>query len=133
MTLARSLPDSPTEWWIFLGGLALYLLGRWFFAWRQARSEGRRSPARAALNEVGDDDHPDMYPTGVAAGGFYSWQQFIGFLIGAAVLVVIAGLTDGPLRLALLWVFAPVLVIALAYLDFRTARKASAKKTRTST
>ncbi|MGW0908279.1 hypothetical protein [Streptomyces sp. NPDC002853] len=128
--MARSLPDSPTEWWILLGGLALYLLGRWFFAWRQAQLEGRRRPARAALDELGEDDDDEMNTVKVAAGGFDSWRQFIGFVVGGVAIFTIAAFTDGALRVALLWFVSPLLVIALAYVDFREARKARAKKTR---
>ncbi|MER5257285.1 hypothetical protein [Streptomyces sp. NPDC002855] len=130
MTLARSLPDSSTEWWIFLGALACYLLGRLFFAWRQAKSEGRRRPARAALDEIGNDD-PEVSPAQAATWGYNSWRQFVGLVVGAMVVAAIAALTDGALRVALLWVVAPVLLIALAYVDFREARKAAAKKSRT--
>ncbi|MGW5731592.1 MULTISPECIES: hypothetical protein [Streptomyces] len=129
MTLARSLPDDPAEWWILLGALTVYLLARWFFAWRQARLEGRRRPARAALDELGEDDDSNEVTPRVATGGFDTWRQFIGFVAGGVVIALIAGLTDGPLRVVLLCVVAPVLVVALAYLDFREARKARAKKT----
>ncbi|MGW6025234.1 hypothetical protein [Streptomyces sp. NPDC055099] len=127
--MARSLPDSATEWWILLGALALYALGRWFFAWRQAQLEGRRRPARAALDELGEDDDDKMTPMRAAAGGYDSWRQFIGFMVAGVVIAMIAGLTEGALRVALLWFVSPLLVIALAYMDFRQARKARAKKT----
>lgn len=39
-------------------------------------------------------------------------------------MVLVAALTTGRLRLALLWSIIPLLVTALAYLDFRQARKA---------
>ncbi|MGW7073531.1 hypothetical protein ACWGII_07980 [Streptomyces sp. NPDC054855] len=128
--MARSLPDSPAEWWILLGALTLYLLGRWFFAWRQAQLEGRRRPARAALDELGEDDDDEMTPMRAAAGGIDSWRQFIGFVVGGVVIFTIAALTEGALRVALLWFVSPLLVIALAYVDFREARKARAKKVR---
>ncbi|MFI0238049.1 hypothetical protein [Streptomyces sp. NPDC016845] len=76
MTLARSMPDSPAEWGILLGALAVYLLGRWFFAWRQARAEGHRRPARAALHDAGDDDAPGQDPN---PWGYKSWQEFLRF------------------------------------------------------
>jgi hypothetical protein len=43
------------------------------------------------------------------------------------VVVLVAVLTDGRVRLALLWTVVPLLVVALAYLDFRQARKARAR------
>ncbi|MFF1543751.1 hypothetical protein [Streptomyces sp. NPDC058291] len=120
MTLARSLPDDPTGWWIFLGTFVVYALARWFLAWRQARREGDEHPVRAAFAE--EDD-----PGTTAAGGFRSYRQFFG-VVGSAVLVLlVAGLTTGPLRLALLWTIVPLLVAALAYLDFRQARKERAR------
>ncbi|MEV0522210.1 hypothetical protein AB0I66_02200 [Streptomyces sp. NPDC050439] len=128
--MARSSPDSPTEWWILLGALALYALARWFFAWRQAQLEGRRRPGRAALDELGEDDDHEMTPMRAGAGGYDSWQQFIGFLVAGVVIAMIAGFTEGALRVALLWFVSPLLVIALAYMDFRQSRKARAKKTR---
>lgn len=128
--MARSLPDSPTEWWILLGALALYALGRWFFAWRQAQLEGRRRPGRAALDELGEDDDDEMTPMRAGFGGYDSWRQFIGFIVAGVVIAMVAGLTDGALRVALLWFVSPLLVIALAYMDSREARKARAKRTR---
>ncbi|CAL9582310.1 hypothetical protein SUDANB15_05031 [Streptomyces sp. enrichment culture] len=120
MTLARSLPDDATEWWIFLGAFGLYMLGRWFFAWRQARREGDAHPVRAAFAEEEEPDAVDAAPT----GGFRSYRQFSGFVAGAVTVTLVAALTDGRLRVALLWVIVPLLIVALSYLDFRQARKA---------
>ncbi|MCD7441537.1 hypothetical protein K4B79_25355 [Streptomyces lincolnensis] len=53
MALARSLPDSATEWWDFLGAVALYVFTRWVLTWHQARRDGDRHPVRAAF---GDED-----------------------------------------------------------------------------
>jgi hypothetical protein len=123
MTLARSLPDNATEWWIFLGIFALYALSRWFFAWRQARREGDSHPVRAAF---ADEAEPDA-TNAALAGGFRSYRQFFGFVVGAVVVVLVAALTDGRLRVALLWVMVPLLVVALSYLDFRQACKTPSK------
>ncbi|KAF3467482.1 hypothetical protein [Streptomyces sp. Tu 3180] len=122
MTLARSFPDDATEWWIFLGSFALYVLGRWFFAWRQARREGDDHPVRAAFAEEDDSDAMTA-----ATGGFRSYRQFSGFVVGAVTVVLVVALTDGRLRVSLLWVVVPLLVVALSYLDFREARKARSR------
>lgn len=123
MMLARSLPDSATEWWMFLGILVLYVFSRWVFAWQQARREGDPHPVRAAVAEEDDQGAVDA----AVRGGFRSYRQFFGFVGGAVVVVLVAVLTDGRVRLALLWTVVPLLVVALAYLDFRQARKARAR------
>ncbi|MEU4034469.1 hypothetical protein [Streptomyces collinus] len=120
MTLARSLPDDPTEWWIFLGTFVLYVLARWFFAWQQARREGDSHPVRAALAE---EDDPDALRV-ATVGGFRSYRQFFGFVVGTFAVVLVAIYTEGRLRVVLLWVIIPMLTIALSYLDFWQARKA---------
>ncbi|MBH5336991.1 hypothetical protein IHE55_20375 [Streptomyces pactum] len=123
MTLARSLPDDATEWWIFLGVLALYVLGRWFFAWLQARRDGDDHPVRAALaEEEGPDD-----TRAAATGGFRSYRQFAGFVVSGVVVALVATLTDGGLRVVLLWIVVPLLTLAMSYLDFRQARRARAR------
>lgn len=123
MTLARSLPDDATEWWIFLGAFTLYVLGRWFFAWRQARREGDARPVRAAFAE---EDGPDAV-NAAPAGGFRSYRQFSGFVAVAVTVTLVAVLTDGRLRVGLLWIVVPLLTVALSYLDFREARKARSR------
>ncbi|MFI8301954.1 hypothetical protein ACIF80_00635 [Streptomyces sp. NPDC085927] len=120
MTLARAFPDDPTGWWIFLGTFVLYVVARWFFAWRQARREGDGHPVRAAFAE--EDD-----PGTAVGGGFRSYRQFFGFVGSAVAVVLVAALTEGRLRLVLLWIIIPLLVIALSYLDFRQARKARSR------
>ncbi|GAA5701467.1 MULTISPECIES: hypothetical protein [Streptomyces] len=120
MTLARSLPDNATEWWIFLGTFVLYVLGRWFFAWQRARREGDSHPMRTAFAE--EDDPAASHAAMV--GGFRSYRQFFGFVGSAVAVVLVAALTEGWLRHALLWIIVPLLVIALSYLDFRQALKA---------
>ncbi|MGY4993290.1 hypothetical protein [Streptomyces sp. 900105245] len=120
MTLARSLPDSATEWWIFLGTFVLYALGRWFFAWSQARRDGDRHPVRAAFAE---DDAPGA-SSAALRGGFGSYRQFFGFVGSTVAVVLVAALTDGRLRVVLLWIIVPLLVVALSFFDFRQARKA---------
>ncbi|MET7369467.1 hypothetical protein ABZS61_27125 [Streptomyces sp. NPDC005566] len=119
MTLARSLPDSPAEWWFYLGVLALYLLTRWFLAWRQARKEHAEHPVRAAF----DDEEPGEPNAGFAAlGAFRSYRQLLGFVGGAVVIVAVSALAEGKLRLGLMCTLVPVIIILLAYLDFRRAR-----------
>ncbi|MFG2604631.1 hypothetical protein ACGFT2_13900 [Streptomyces sp. NPDC048514] len=120
MTLARSLPDEASEWWIFLGTFVVYACGRWFFAWRQARREGDSHPVRAALAE--EDDPAATHAA--LTGGFRSYRQFFGFVASGIAVVLVATFTGGRLRVALLWITIPLLVIALSYLDFRQARKA---------
>ncbi|MFI7503439.1 hypothetical protein ACIBVL_34210 [Streptomyces sp. NPDC049687] len=120
MTLARSLPDDPTEWWIFLGTFVLYAVARWFFAWQRARREGDSHPVRAAFAE--EDDPPTQ-----VSGGFRSYRQFFGFSGSAVAVVLVAALTAGRLRVVLLWIIVPLLVTALSYLDFRQARKARSR------
>ncbi|MFG2573397.1 hypothetical protein [Streptomyces sp. NPDC048481] len=117
MTLAHALPTDASGWWIFLGTFALYAAVRWFLAWRQARRDGDRHPVRAAFAEE-DEPVPSM------TGGFRSYRQFFGCVGSAVVVVLVAGLTAGRLRLALLWTVVPVLIAALAYVDFRQARSA---------
>ncbi|MFI6660417.1 hypothetical protein ACIBL8_33325 [Streptomyces sp. NPDC050523] len=129
MTLARSLPDGPTEWWIFFGTFVLYVVARWFFAWQQARREGDRHPMRAALAE---EDDPDALRA-ASVGGFRSYRQFFGFAVGTLAVVLVATLTEGRLRVALLWIVIPMLVIALSYLDFWQARKARSRTVGTAT
>jgi hypothetical protein len=121
---ASSLPDDPTEWWIFLGTFVLYVLTRWLFAWQQARREGDDNPVRSALAE---EDDPDAVHA-ATVGGFRSYRQFAGFALGAVAVALVATLTEGGLRIVLLWIIVPLLVIALAYLDFRQARKARSRK-----
>ncbi|KRD20959.1 MULTISPECIES: hypothetical protein [unclassified Streptomyces] len=118
MTLAHALPDDPIGWWIYLGTLVLYAAARWFFAWRQARRDGDSHPARTASAE--DDPQPAV------TGGFRSYRQFFGFVGSAVAVVAVAALTEGRLRVVLLWVVVPLLVTALSYLDFRQARAARA-------
>lgn len=123
MMLARSLPDDSTEWWIFLGTFVLYVLARWFFAWQEARREGDRHPVRAALAEEDDEEGRRA----ASVGGFRSYRQFFGFVGSTVAVVLVAMLTDGRLRVALLWIIIPLLVIALSYLDFWQARKARSR------
>ncbi|MCQ9135835.1 hypothetical protein [Streptomyces hilarionis] len=120
MTLARALPTDASGWWFFLGTFALYAAARWFFSWRRARRDGDEHPVRAAFAEE-DDPRP------ATAGGFRSYRQFFGFVGSAVLVVVVAGLTAGRLRLALLGTLVPLLITALAYLDFRQARKERAQ------
>ncbi|MFF0302483.1 hypothetical protein ACFYTV_17460 [Streptomyces sp. NPDC004562] len=119
MTLARSLSDDATEWWIFLGTFVLYALGRWFFAWQQARREGDSHPMRTAFAE--EDDPAASHAAMV--GAFRSYRQFFGFVGSTIAAVLVAALTEGWLRHALLWIIVPLLVIALSYLDFRQSLK----------
>ncbi|WP_448318210.1 hypothetical protein [Streptomyces sp. CO7] len=126
MMLARSLPDTATEWWIFLGAFVLYVFSRWFFAWQQARRDGDSHPVRAALAE---EDDPQELQVAATTGGFRSYRQFFGCLVGGLVVVLVVALTSGGLRLVLLWTVVPVLIVALAYLDFRQARKAREAQT----
>ncbi|MFJ9538023.1 hypothetical protein ACIRPX_12265 [Streptomyces sp. NPDC101225] len=121
MTLA--LPDGTAEWWIFLGTFVLYVLARWFFAWQQARREGDSHPMRAALAE---EDDPDALRA-ASVGGFRSYRQLFGFAVSALAVVLVATLTGGQLRVALLWIAIPMLVIALSYLDFWQAQKARSR------
>ncbi|WSQ09866.1 hypothetical protein OG604_20030 [Streptomyces sp. NBC_01231] len=100
-----------------MGTLGLYVGARWFFAWQRARREGDGHPMRAAFAE--EDD-----PGTAVGGGFRSYRQFFGFVGSTVAVVLVAALTTGRLRLALLWSIIPLLVTALAYLDFRQARKA---------
>ncbi|MCM2412161.1 hypothetical protein [Streptomyces sp. RKAG290] len=124
MTLARGLPDNATEWWIYLGVLALYLLTRWLLAWRQARKEGAEHPARAAF----DDDEPqETHSVVYSLGAFRTYRQLFGFAGGALLVALVAGLTDGRLQLVLMCTLAPAVVVALAYLDFHAARKRRAR------
>lgn len=120
MTLARSLPDSATEWWIYLGAFALYVLTRLLLAWRQAHHDGAAHPVRAAFAE----EEPEESNTSVAIGAFRSYRQLAGFVGGAVAIALVATLTDGDLRLLLMCTVAPLIVMALAYLDFRLARTA---------
>ncbi|MGP3756025.1 hypothetical protein [Streptomyces sp. IBSNAI001] len=119
MTQARALPDDATEWWIYLGVPALYLLTRRLLAWHQARSQGTEHPVRAAF----DDEEPQETGAGAAAvGAFRSYRQLLGFAAGAVVVALVAALTEGGVRLALMCTLVPVVVVLLAYLDFRRAR-----------
>ncbi|MFF4435327.1 hypothetical protein [Streptomyces sp. NPDC001621] len=98
MTLARSLPGSATEWGILLGTFVLYALGRWFFAWSQARRDGDRHPVRAAFAEEDDASGGPKAPPSKPR--------------------------SRRLRVVMLWIIVPLLVVALSFLDFRQARKA---------
>ncbi|GGS84546.1 hypothetical protein GCM10010240_17470 [Streptomyces griseoviridis] len=120
MTLARSFPDSAAEWWIVTGVVAFYALCRWFLAWREARRNGDPHAVRAAFAE--EDDPVAVRAT--MTGGFASYRQFLGFLGSALVVGVVAVTTEGTARVVLLSTLVPVLVAALACLDFRQARKA---------
>ncbi|MFB7774504.1 hypothetical protein ACFC0S_33480, partial [Streptomyces sp. NPDC056084] len=103
-----------------MGVVVVYALGRWFFAWRQARRDGQIHPLRAVLAE--DDDSETMRRT--PCGGFSSYRQFFGFVGSAAAVALIASLTHDRLRVSLMWTIVPLLTLALAYLDFRLSRKA---------
>lgn len=120
MTLARALPDSPLGWWIFLGVAVVYACTRWLLAWHQARRDGDSHPLRAAFAEEESDEAEAMK----GAGGFRSYRQFFGAVAAAVTVVLVGALTEDRLRLALLLTIVPVLVAALAYLDFRRARTA---------
>lgn len=126
MTLARSLPDSATEWWIYLGAFLLYVLTRLILAWRQAREDGADHPVRAAFSE----EEPEESNTSLAIGAFRSYRQLAGFVGGTVAIVLVATLTDGHLRLVLMCTLAPVIVMALAYLDFRISRTARLRSAR---
>ncbi|MEV0022723.1 hypothetical protein AB0H45_10945 [Streptomyces atroolivaceus] len=119
MTLARAFPDSTAEWWIYLGVLVLYLLTRWFLAWRQARKEGAEHPVRTAIE---DEDAEETNTGTPSTGSFSSYRQLMGFVGGAIVIVLVAALTEGGLQLTLMCTLVPVIVVLLAYLDFRRAR-----------
>ncbi|MFD3656464.1 hypothetical protein [Streptomyces sp. NPDC058620] len=116
------MPDSATGWWFFLGVTALYLLSRWFLAWRQARRDGVSDPVSAAFA----DDEPDEANAALATGGFRSYRQFFGVVGAAVVVIAVVTLAEGGLRLVLMCTIVPVLVMALAYLDFRQAQAARA-------
>ncbi|MEU1433550.1 hypothetical protein ABZ438_05590 [Streptomyces sp. NPDC005786] len=126
MTPAHSLPDSATEWWIYLGAFALYVLTRLVLAWRQAHHDGADHPVRAAFAE----EEPEESNTSVALGSFRSYRQLAGFVGGAVAIVLVATLTHGVLRLLLMCTVAPLIVMALAYLDFRLARTARQRAAR---
>ncbi|MBW5249644.1 hypothetical protein JGS39_11630 [Streptomyces sp. P01-B04] len=125
MTLARSLPDSATEWWIYLGAFSIYALTRLVLAWRQARDEGAEHPVRSAFT----DEEPEEPRVSAAFGAFRSYRQLFGFFGGAVAIVLIATLTDGQLRLVLMCTLAPLIIMGLAWLDFRVARAARSRST----
>ena len=60
MTPARSSSDDPLEWFLYLGAVVAYALGRWLFARRQTHRDGPRHPLCAVLAE--DDDSETMHP-----------------------------------------------------------------------
>ncbi|MDT9680642.1 hypothetical protein RND61_00850 [Streptomyces sp. TRM76323] len=103
--------------------IALYVLGRWFFAWQQARREGDSHPVRAAFAEEDDPDAVNASPT----GGFRSYRQFFGFVASTVVVTLVVTLADGRVRFLLLWFLVPLLVVALSYVDFRQTREARSK------
>ncbi len=55
-------------------------------------------------------------------GAFHSYRQLLGFAAGAILIVLVAALTGGGLQLALMCTLVPVIIVLLAYLDFRRAR-----------
>ncbi|MFE9123289.1 hypothetical protein [Streptomyces sp. NPDC007172] len=120
MTLARSSSDDPLEWFIYLGVIVVYALGRWFFAWRQARRDGQSHPARAALAEDDSSGTTRRIPYGAAS----SYRQLFGFFGSGLAVALVASLTHGRLRVTLMWTIIPLLPLALAYLDFRRSREA---------
>jgi Flp pilus assembly protein TadB len=124
MTLARSLPDSTTEWWVFLGAVALYVFTRWALTWHQARRDGDRHPVRAAFADEDLVEDPAKVNATLTSGGFRSYRQFFGAATAAVVVAAIIALTEDRLRVTLLCTIGPVLVTGLAYVDFRHARQA---------
>ncbi|MBV2354168.1 hypothetical protein KUM39_07290 [Streptomyces sp. J2-1] len=116
MTAAPESPRTLVEALALAGLVVLYAVGRWVFAWRDARRRGMARPVGAVLDEDG--------PTGGAYGSFASYRQFAGFLGGAVVVLLIAWLTRGVVRTGLLWSVTPLLVVGLAYVDFRQVRNA---------
>ncbi|MER5860072.1 hypothetical protein ABT131_31435 [Streptomyces sp900105245] len=76
---------------------------------------------RAAFAE--EDDAPGA-SSAALRGGIGSYRQFFGFVGSTVAVVLVAALTDGRLRVVLLWIIVPLLVVALSFLDFRQARKA---------
>lgn len=104
---------------MFLGFCGLYALGRWFFAWRQARRDGDSHPVRAVLDE---EDEPQAVKA-APPGAFRSYRQFFGYVGSMVAVVLLAAFTSGRLRVALLGTIAPLLVMGLSYLDFRQARR----------
>jgi hypothetical protein len=119
MTLARSLPDSPGEWFLFLAALAVYIAARFVLAWRQARKDGAEHPLRTAF----DDDEPDNGSRSVMLGGYASYKEFLGVVASGIAIGIVAAATDGPLRVALMATIIPIIVVAMAYFDFRRARR----------
>ncbi|MFF8867019.1 hypothetical protein ACF08B_33790 [Streptomyces sp. NPDC015139] len=68
---------------------------------------------RAALAEK---DAAPGASSAVMTGGFRSYRRFFGFVGGAVSVVPVDALTDGRLRVVLLWIIVPLLVVALSIL-----------------
>ncbi|WP_435278956.1 hypothetical protein [Streptomyces sp. 1222.5] len=68
---------------------------------------------RAALAE--EDDVPGA-SSAVMTGGFRFYRRFFGFVGSAVAVVPVDALTDGRLRVVLLWIIVPLLAVALSFL-----------------
>ncbi|WP_432057622.1 hypothetical protein [Streptomyces sp. bgisy022] len=116
MTLAHAYPDDLATWGVYIGVIALYALARWTFVRRRDRREGPEHAGRVPL--PGEDG-----PGAAAWGAFRSYRQFFGYVGSAVVVALVLTTTGGTLRVVLVCTVAPLLVVALAFLDVRLERK----------
>ncbi|MEE1755655.1 hypothetical protein [Streptomyces sp. SP18CS02] len=112
MNLAYGLPDSSTEWFWFLGALALYVGVGLLLDYAMYRRRGARNPARKALG--GLTDMETRQPPG---SRFRSQMLLLG---GALLLVPVALWTSGAVRYVSFVVVGAAVICAKAVYDHRT-------------
>jgi Flp pilus assembly protein TadB len=116
MNLARGSSDDPYAWLWTLGALALYALISYGLRYRARARRGSVHPARDAVHDLKDREDPQSPK-----------QRFVSrvlMLCGAALTGLAAALTSGAIRIMAVALTAGVSVVAWAYYDYRTTRRA---------
>ncbi|MDQ0913566.1 choline-glycine betaine transporter [Streptomyces canus] len=117
MYLARGSSDDPYVWLWTLGALALYALISYGLTYRARVRHGSVHPARDAVHDLKDREDPQPPE-----------QRFVSrvlMLCGAGLTGLAAALTSGAVRIVAVGLTAGVAVVAWAYYDYRTERRAA--------
>ncbi|WP_053846339.1 hypothetical protein [Streptomyces sp. NRRL B-24085] len=116
MNLARGSSDDPYAWLWILGALALYALISYGLTYRARVRRGSVHPARDAMHDLKDREDPQP-----------PRQRFVSRVLmlgGAGLTGLAAAMTSGAVRILAVGLTAGVTVVAWAYYDYRTERRA---------
>jgi hypothetical protein len=116
MHLARGSSDDPYGWFWTLGALVLYALISYGLTYRARVRRGSVHPARDAVHDLKDREEPQR-----------PRQRFVSRVLmlgGAGLTGLAAALTSGTVRIVTVGLTAGVAVVAWAYYDYRTERRA---------